>query len=171
MEHDLIMYQFSRSKVERGDFSHFLSLYSLEKLPANRRLREMMNAFVFTIEGWDDDCREIHTIPEIRRFYSAFHTAWPFWLYFCNLEVDTLRTMTICCLPQISSMKVEGQERVGVLFEPVDLLNFLKRDFPPMNLVCERAGMFEERIFDRTEAVFKYFGLPFDVDPLARKRF
>jgi hypothetical protein len=67
-------------------------------------------------------------------------------------------------------MKVEGQERVGVLFEPVDLLNFLKRDFPPMNLVCERAGMFEERIVDRTEAVFKYFGLPFEVDPLARKR-
>ena len=29
MEHDLIFYQFSRSKVERGDFSHFLSLYAV----------------------------------------------------------------------------------------------------------------------------------------------
>lgn len=171
MENDVILYQFSRSKVERGDFSHFLSLYALDKLPANRRLREMMNSFVFCVQGWDDDPREAHTIPEIRRFYSSFHTAWPYWLYFCNLDVDTLRTMTMCCLPEITSMQVQGRDQIGVLFEPLDLLNLLKRDFPPMNLVCERAGMTEDRIYDRTEAVFKYFGLPFDVEPQARKRF
>jgi hypothetical protein len=33
-----------------------------------------------------------------------------------------------------------------------------------MNLMCERAKIFEERIFDRTKAVFEYFGLPFDGD-------
>ena len=33
-----------------------------------------------------------------------------------------------------------------------------------MNLMCERAGMFEDRIYDRTKAVFKNFGLPFDGD-------
>lgn len=31
-----------------------------------------------------------------------------------------------------------------------------------MNLICERAGMFEDRIYLRTKAVFEYFGLPFD---------
>lgn len=29
---DIIFYQFSRSKVQRCDFSHFLNLYALEKL-------------------------------------------------------------------------------------------------------------------------------------------
>ena len=91
MEGDLIFYQFSRSKVERGDFGHFLSLYAPDKLPTGRRLREMMNRFVFCIEGYDSDPREIHLIPEVRRFYSAFHEAWPYWLYFCNLDVDTLQ--------------------------------------------------------------------------------
>ena len=80
MEHDLILYQFSRSKVEQCGFSHFLGLYEPDKLPEGRRLREMMNCFVFCIEGWDDDPREIHMIPEVRRFYSAFHEAWPYWL-------------------------------------------------------------------------------------------
>jgi len=73
IEADLIFYQFSPSKVERGDFSHFLSLYAPDKLPTGRRLREMMDRFVFCIDGYDDDPREIHAIPEIRRFYSAFH--------------------------------------------------------------------------------------------------
>ena len=75
---DLIFYQFSRDKVERGEFSHFLSLYALDKLPTGRRLRLMMNSMVFCIQGWDDDPREIHDIPEIRRFYRAFHEAWPY---------------------------------------------------------------------------------------------
>jgi len=75
MERDLIFYQFSRSKVERSDFSHFLGLYGPDKLPEGRRLREMMNCFVFCVEGWDSDPREIHMIPEVRRFYAAFHDA------------------------------------------------------------------------------------------------
>jgi len=60
MGHDLILYQFSRSKVERGEFSHFLSLYTPDKLPEGRPLRDMMNRFVFCIEGYDGDPREIH---------------------------------------------------------------------------------------------------------------
>jgi hypothetical protein len=51
MEGDLIFYEFSRSKVERGNFSHFLTLYAPEKLPTGRRLRELMNRFVFCIDG------------------------------------------------------------------------------------------------------------------------
>jgi hypothetical protein len=162
MGHDLIFYQFSRSKMERGDFSHFLDLYAPDKLPTGRRLREMMNCFVFCIEGWDNDPREIHLIPDIRHFYSAFHDAWPYWLYFCNLDVDTLRAMAICCLPSVNTMQVDGQVKVAVTCDPLDLIKFIQRDFMPMNLMCERAEMFEERIYDRSKTVFDYFGLPFE---------
>ena len=171
MERDLIFYQFSRSKVERGDFSHFLNLYAPDKLPTGRRLRDMANSFVFGIEGWDNDPREIHMIPEIRRFYSAFHEAWPYWFYFCNLDMDTLRAMTMCCMPSINVMQATGQVQVSVTCEPLDLLSFIKRDFLPMNLMCERAGMFEDRIYDRTKAVFEYFNLPFETEPPPVKRF
>ena len=164
MGSDLIFYQFSRSKVERADFRQFLDLYAPDKLPGGRCLREMMNCFVFCIEGWDNDPREIHLIPEIRRFYSAFHEAWPYWLYFCNLDVDTLRAMVACCLSSVNTMQVDGNTQMAVTFDPLEILGFLKRDFPPMNEMCERAEMFEERIYDRTKAVFQYFGLPFDDD-------
>ena len=167
MEGDLIFYQFSRSKVERGEFGHFLSLYAPDKLPTGRRLREMMNRFLFCIEGYDNDPREIHSIPEVRRFYSAFHEAWPYWLNFCNLDAsdETLRMMVLCCLPSITAMQVDGQPKVAITYDPLDLLNLLKRDFPPMNLMCERAEMAERGIYDRSKAVFEYFGLPFDAEP------
>ena len=165
MADDLILYQFSRSKVERGDFDHFLELYAPDKLPEGRGLREMMNCFVLCVEGWDDDPREIHVIPEVRRFYSAFHKAWPYWFYFCNLDGDTLRSMVMCCLPDVSTMQVDGKTNVAVTFDPLDVVNFIKHDFMPMNLMCDRAEMFERRIYDRSKAVFGFFGLPFDAEP------
>lgn len=35
----------------------------------------------------------------------------------------------------------------------------------PMNLLYERANMFERYIYDRTKAGFEYFGLPFEAEP------
>jgi len=162
MAGDLIFYQFSRTKVERGDFSHFLSLYAPDKLPTGRRLREMMNSIVFCVDGYDDDPREIHSISEVRRFYAAFHEAWPYWLYFCNLDQDSLKTMVAACLSTFTAIKVDGQPTVSVQCDPLELLHFMGRDFAPRNPICERAGMFEDRIYLRTQAVFEYFGLPFD---------
>jgi hypothetical protein len=124
-----------------------------------------MNTMLFGIEGWDDDPREIHSIPEVRKFYSAFHAAWPNWLYFCNLETESLSMMILCCLPSLTAMKVEGNPVIAVNYDRLELLKFLKQDFLPMNVICERAGMFEDRIYDRTKAVFEYFNLPFDVAP------
>ena len=165
MGSDIIFYQFSRSKLECGDFSHFLSLYAPDMLPSGRRLREMMNTMMFAIEGYDDDPREIHSVPEIRRFYSAFHEAWPYWLYFCNLDTEIFRVMVMCCLPSIAAMKVDGRPIVTVKYDRLELLQLLSRDFVPMNSMCERSGMFERLIYDRTKALFEYFELPFDAEP------
>jgi hypothetical protein len=165
MDHDLIFYQFSRSKVERGDFSRFLSIYAAEKLPTGRPLRDLMDRFVFCIDGYDDDPCEIHSIPEVRRFYSAFHAAWPYWFYFCSLEGETLRMMVMCCLPSISALAVDGKPNVAITYNPLDLINFMEMDLMPMNAMCERAEMFERLICERTKRLFEYFEFPFDAEP------
>jgi hypothetical protein len=165
MEADVIFYQFSRSKVERGDFGHFLSLYAPDKLPTGRRLREMMDRMVFCIDGYDHDPREIHSIPEVRRFYAAFHDAWPYWLYFCNLDEEMLKAMVFCCLPSLAEIKVDGQDKVAITVDPLEVLNFVSENLGPMNEMCDRGEMFEGLVYDRTKAVFEYFGLPFDAPP------
>ena len=165
MSHDLVCYQFSRLKVEREDFSHFLSLYAPEKLPSGRRLREMMNTMMFGIEGYDDDPREIHSIPEVRQFYTAFHRAWPYWLYFCNLETEAFQMMVFSCLPSLVVVQVADNPKVGVEYDRLELLRFISGDFGHMNAMCERGQMFERLIYDRTKAIFGYFELPFDGGP------
>ena len=167
MGQNLVVYQFSRPNIERVDFSHFLSAYSLEKLPSGRRLRDLMNALIFQVDGYNNDPREVHSIPEIRQFYSEFHKAWPYWLYFCNLDSEEFNMMVLSCLPSIAAVKVDQAPNVVVEFDRIELLEFLRADFGPMNAICERGGMFDQLIYERTKAIFEYFKLPFDALPPA----
>ena len=54
-----------------------------------------------------------------------------------------------------------------VEFEPTELLQFLASDLNHMNAMCERGGVFENLIQERTQALFEYFGLPYDAAPPA----
>jgi hypothetical protein len=103
LQPDLVVYEFSRQKIEKFDFEHFLRLYG--KPPTGQALRDLMNRFLFCIQGYDDDSREIYFIPEVRRFYRAFHAAWPFCLFHLNLDQDGLRSMVLCCLDSLMSMR------------------------------------------------------------------
>lgn len=139
-------------------------LYSRQR--ACLRLREKgdtlpigTDRFVFCVEGWGLDPREIHCIPEVRRFYRAFHAAWPYWLYFCTLETDTLRAMVACCLPEVTAIQREGQSAVQVSCDPLAVVNFLREGFGPMNVMAERGELREQDLEARTLALFAYFGL------------
>ena len=167
MNDDIIIYQFSRSEVEQGNFTHFLEQFRAEKLPSGTPLRQMMDSMVFVIEGYDNDPREIHTIPEIRKFYQAFHHAWPYRLYFCNLDQTGLKLMTCCCLESITAVKVDGKPDCAVQCDSIELLRIISENFVHMNVMCEQAGMTEQGIYNRSKHVMEYFGFPFDVLPPA----
>ncbi len=162
-EADLIIYQFSRVKIEQGDFTNFIALHTPEKLPSGPGLKATMGRMLFCVEGYDGDPREVYLIPEVRRFYSEFHRAWPYWLYFANLDTDELNTVVICCLNTLTALKVDGQSSCRVEYDPLELVQFIAADLPPMNWMCERAGLSEAEIYARTRDVFHYFHLPFNV--------
>jgi hypothetical protein len=148
--------------VERGDLADFLDLYLPGRLPSGGRLREMMNSFVFGIEGTESAPGEMHLVPEIRRFFCTFHRKWPYWLHFCNLDEDTLWAMTMCCLPKVNTWQVSGRTTVAVTGDAIDLLTFITRDLTRLMQMCDRAGMAAGRISEPTKAVFEYFGLSSD---------
>lgn len=67
--------------------------------------------------------------------------------------------MVICCLDSMDALKLQ------VCVTPLEILQFISSGFGPMNELCERAGMSERQIFERTKAVFEYFNLPFEAAP------
>ena len=162
MNQNATIYQFSRDKVERGDFSHFLELYGPENLPSGAALGAMMNTLVLAVDGYDDDPREIYLIPEVRQFFADFQRAWPYLPYFANLDTENLMIDVMCLLPSIATIKRDGDAVAGVEYDRMELVNYLRNGFTPLNLMCERAGLSEREIYDRTKALFLYFDFPFD---------
>ena len=55
--------------------------------------------------------------------------------------------MVFCCLPSLNEMKVDGKDLVAITYEPLEILSFLKKDFGPMNPLCDRAEMLEDRAY------------------------
>lgn len=162
---DIVVYQFSRDRVEASDFSHFAGLYDPIVLPNGERLTAMMNTLVFLFDGYNDHPDELYAIPEIRRFCLSFHSAWPYWLYFCNVETESLRTMAFCCLKTLSVVKIKNAIKCRVEYDPKELVEFVYADFSSMNEMCERAGMDELAIYERSKVIFEYFNFPYNAPP------
>ena len=45
--------------------------------------------------------------------------------------------MVACCLPSIIAMKVDGSPNVAVEYDRLELVDFISKDFGPMNAMCE----------------------------------
>ena len=73
--------------------------------------------------------------------------------------------MVMCCLDSLDALKVQGEPQVQVQINPLEVVQFISGSFVPMNEMCERAGLSERQIYDRTKVVFEYFNLLFDAVP------
>jgi hypothetical protein len=162
---DAIIVIFSKEQVRRLKLAHFLKQFGPAALPTGPELATMMGKFQFLVDGWNDDPQELYNIPEVRKFYQHFHKVWPYWFYFCDLGTETLTMMALCLMPNLSSFKRLGQPLAKVEYDPLELLGFISRNFAPLNLMMERAGMSELDIYNRTRDVFHHFHLPYDAPP------
>ena len=45
-----------------------------------------------------------------------------------------------------------------------EFVGFLAQNLATMNIICERAKMFDTLVYDRSKAVFEYFGLPYGAE-------
>lgn len=171
----LVFLEFGRQRVERLDFSPCLSRYGVDKLPPNpRRLRAMMGSLVCIIHGYDHDARELHCIPEVRRFVREFHRAWPHWLFFFCAQpgVGTFEVFTACCLEQLSVAPRDGAGVTLLESDPDKVTHFLRGDLRVFHGMCDQAEVFPEVRQRRLKEVFDLFGLDLPetnaAEPLAR---
>ena len=164
-EHDAVVVIFNKMQIRQRKIAHFLKRFGPSALPEGPELAAMMGTFQFLVNGWDDDPQELYSIPEIRKFYQHFHKVWPYWFFFCDLDAETLTMMTLCLMPNIQGYKRLGEPMASAEYDPMELIQFIQKNFAPLNIMMERAGMSEMDIYNRTRDIFLYFKLPFDSPP------
>jgi hypothetical protein len=162
---DKIVFEFSKREVLQRDYERFLSMFRFQSLPKGEKLKAWQGRLVLCVTGFEEDSREFYDIPEVRNFFFTLHQTWPFSLFFCDLTHDSLKLITLCCLEKVSTVKVDGSDKVRATYDVAELMGLFPLDLFALNLVAERAGLSEQEIFERTRAVFEYWNLPFQAPP------
>jgi hypothetical protein len=78
---ELVVLEIQRHEIESGNMARVLdSLHVMTDTVENvRRYRERL---IFTVNGYEDDPRELPEIPEVRAYIKALVQAWPHWIWF-----------------------------------------------------------------------------------------
>lgn len=157
----LIVIPICHADVEACDISSTLA--RLHSLPIDPQgLRDLMGSVCFTVSGYDHIPDELQTIPAVRTFYKALDAAWPFILYFGNIETECLQIFTFCLLDDIAVMTRSSGEKSGVSYDKATLFKFFKTHTAPM---CHLLGTAypndpgAAQVASRTTAICEAFSL------------
>lgn len=126
----------------------------LMRLAEDEHLRNMLaHRLFFSFEGWDEDPREVHAIPECRSYLQALNAQWPYWLHFLAPEPAMWGVLLLNLLdgPHAgghAEHRAAGRSTHGVDMNPMHAL--LVAMLRSMNML--HAGMGLSRL--QSEAIF-----------------
>lgn len=99
----------------------------------------------------------------VRAFYRSFGSEGLTGFISAIWAPRTITIMVIYYLDSLDALNVQGQPQVQVKINSLEVVLFIIRVSMPMNEICERAGMSECQIFERTKAVFGFINPPYYV--------
>jgi hypothetical protein len=145
-----------RERIETGDTAPVLA--SLERLIASREALEASNGTIsLLVNGYDADPRELHLIPEVRRYFQALDEQFPFWFHVCTRIEHSLR-MLLTMLVELTPVALEDPPgAIGYRFSNDDLNDFVRQRLIAMR-VLHASHRFDQRESDQiAELVISYF--------------
>jgi hypothetical protein len=102
-----------------------------------------------SFDGYENDPRDVWYIPEVRRYVAALDAAFPYWFYFLNLEMPTLKVLCLCLCAVV---KASG----GVKPNTADLKLFFYDHFAAVNRLCETFRLGEATRTSITKEILEY---------------
>ena len=127
--------------ISKGDISEVLS--SLESLSGDRSsAMSAEGAVTLVFNGYDDDPRELESIPEVREWFAKLFAAWPYWSFFASRIDQTAPLVLTLLLPGGTVAGEPGM--VGWEFDRDELKPLLFEMFGHQNKLIERLKIGED---------------------------
>ncbi len=144
--------------ITAGDISGVLT--ALKSLSSDRSsAMSAEGAVTLVLHGYDDDPRELESIPEVRAWFARLFEAWPYWSFFAS-RIDQTVPFVLSLL--LSGEAVVGEPgMVGWCFDLEELKPLLLEMFCHQNELIERLEIGEDAnvrvTHDFLEAVQAFF--------------
>ena len=156
-ENATVLYGISRHEVE-----HCLTdriVHDLRIAPDNPFCGCKMDGMLFSVEGYDDDPRELFQIPEFRNFVRKLSKHRIPWLYLTCLETRWLQVIALCLASNAAAITDTKRGRTRMAFAGPGLCDFLLSQIDPFMAICETLGVSQEVAETRIRAICKSFGI------------
>lgn len=145
----------SRSDVEAGNTGEILrSLKDINSSMENAlRFR---GAVDIAVHGYNDDDRELYEIPEVRRYYELLTDQFPYFFFFLNLSLPTLKIIAFC----LCDARKVGEETVQI--DKLKLATFVQDQFVGLNTLFHKYDLDTDHpdlMREISDDIFRYFEL------------
>lgn len=124
LNHDAIIFVFSRDRVERGDIGDTLGqLNALSDNPEN--VRRFVGRVFFMFDGYNDDPRQIYQVPEARDFFAKLTAMLPLWAHYLHRDAETVGIAYLLLCQ--SEPFYENKQRVSVSIDMAEANSLTRR--------------------------------------------
>jgi len=129
------------ASIAAGDIAEVLS--SLKSLSGDRSsAMSAEGAVTLVFNGYDNDPRELESIPEVREWFAKLFEAWPYWSFFASRIDQTVPLVLTLLLPGETVAGEPGL--VGWEFDRDELKPLLFEMFGYQNELIERLEIGED---------------------------
>jgi hypothetical protein len=150
---DPVIFHLDRANIEEVDIEPPLrALWAMALTPMTTREYAGRVQLVFT--GYEQDRRELYSIPQVRTFIAALNEQFPYWFHFSSKVDDSLFVVLMCLLPLAPVIVHDGKA-----VAPIDTAawNALTADlFGFMNGLYDKHGLTPEENSTTTQQVLEY---------------
>jgi len=134
-----VLLMISRRQVEEADIASVLT--SLKPFLATREDAWLYRGqMVLSVEGYNDDPRELVDIVEVRAFLRELERQWPYWAFFFNQVDDSVKLLGSC----VCGSSYPGRGAVEI--DAYKLGDFLNRAYAGMNSIFDKHGFPESEL-------------------------
>lgn len=142
-----------RENLKLGDLEPVLSALSVMTLNAET-VREFAGRVELVFDGYDDDPRGLHLIPEVRSFVQRLHDHFPWWFHFSSKVGSSLWVIMRCLMPLPVTETLDGRpyERIS----PEAWNQTTMALFTSMNELYAHHGLSAEENSTTTRQVIQY---------------
>ena len=150
--------EITRSMIEREDISALLFALRAMTLDA-ATVRRYAGTIRFMFSGYDEDPRELYSIPEVRRCVQRLTDEFPYWLHYADKDSESL-LVVLTCLASVESSAIDlSTNQAGQARSVVDMQGFslkLQDLFSEMNTLHARHGLSASETSAMTQQVIRY---------------
>lgn len=136
-EQGLVVMLITRQEVDELNIGSAVDRL-LEMSDHPERAASFAGSVVFSIDGFNEDRRELYEVPAVRDYFKALDEAWPLMGYFAATDLENELLMQLALLTPVRVYRSNGQ--VGLSLDRSSVSKQIQRWRQAMAVLSEQHG-------------------------------